>query len=82
MLTASPLVTLQNAEPAVIARRVPSLVRATNESARRSPRVRSVVTWMREVFDRRKNPWFREDYVPPSLFGTPPAAGWTDDRAA
>jgi DNA-binding transcriptional LysR family regulator len=53
-----------------------------HESARRSPRVRSVVSWMREVFNRRKNPWFREDYVPPSLFGTPPAAGWTDDRAA
>lgn len=53
-----------------------------HESARRAPRVRTVVTWMRQVFDRRKSPWFRDDYVPPSLFGSPPAAGWADDQAA
>jgi DNA-binding transcriptional LysR family regulator len=50
-----------------------------HESARRTPRVRTVVTWMRELFDRRRNPWFREEYVPPSLFET---AAWQDERAA
>jgi DNA-binding transcriptional LysR family regulator len=53
-----------------------------HESARRSPRVRTVVTWMRLIFDRRKNPWFRDEYVPPSLFDTAPAVAWPDERAA
>jgi DNA-binding transcriptional LysR family regulator len=53
-----------------------------HESARRAPRVRNVVTWMRLMFDRRKNPWFREDYVPPSLFDNAPAIAWPDERAA
>lgn len=50
-----------------------------HEGARRTPRVRTVVTWMRELFDRRRNPWFREEYVPPSLFET---SAWQDERAA
>ena len=50
-----------------------------HETARRTPRVRTVVTWMRELFDRRRNPWFREEYVPPSLFE---GAAWQDERAA
>ncbi|HVY89405.1 MAG TPA: LysR family transcriptional regulator [Hyphomonadaceae bacterium] len=53
-----------------------------HETARRVPRIRTVVDWMREIFDRKKNPWFREEYVPPSLFDTPPAGGWPDERVA
>ena len=53
-----------------------------HESARRAPRVRSVVTWMRLLFDRRRNPWFREDYVPPSLFDNAPAVVMADEQAA
>jgi hypothetical protein len=53
-----------------------------HETARRVPRIRTVVDWMRDVFDRKKNPWFREEYVPPSLFDTPPAGGWPDERVA
>ncbi len=37
-----------------------------HESARRSPRVRTVVTWMRLIFDRRKSQWFRDEFVPPA----------------
>ena len=55
---------------------------AFHESARRAPKVRTVVGWMRQMFDRRKNPWFREDYVPPALFDSAPAIAWTDERAA
>jgi DNA-binding transcriptional LysR family regulator len=53
-----------------------------HETARRVPRIRTVVDWMRDIFDRKKNPWFREEYIPPSLFDTPPAGGWPDERAA
>jgi DNA-binding transcriptional LysR family regulator len=53
-----------------------------HESARRAPRVRTVVTWMRLIFDRRRSPWFREDYVPPSLFDSAPPIAWPDERAA
>jgi DNA-binding transcriptional LysR family regulator len=53
-----------------------------HETARRVPRIRTVVAWMREIFDRKRNPWFREEYVPPSLFDQPPAGGWPDERAA
>ena len=53
-----------------------------NENARRIPRVRSVVDWMRDVFDRKRHPWFREEFIPPSLFDRPPPGGWTDDKAA
>lgn len=53
-----------------------------HETARRVPRIRTVVGWMRDIFDRKKNPWFREEYVPPSLFDTPPQGGWPDEKAA
>lgn len=53
-----------------------------HESARRVPRIRTVVTWMREIFDRRRNPWFREEFIPPSLFDAPPASGWPEDKVA
>lgn len=53
-----------------------------HETARRVPRIRTVVDWMRDVFDRKKNPWFREEYIPPSLFDAPPVGGWPDERAA
>ncbi len=53
-----------------------------HESARRVPRIRTVVTWMRDIFDRKRNPWFREEYVPPSLFDAVPAGGWPDERVA
>jgi DNA-binding transcriptional LysR family regulator len=45
------------------------------EQARRVPRVRALVDWMRELFDRRRNPWFREEFVPPSMFPQPPEPG-------
>jgi DNA-binding transcriptional LysR family regulator len=53
-----------------------------HESARRVPRIRTVVTWMRNIFDRRNNPWFREEFVPPGLFEAPPAGGWPDEKVA
>lgn len=53
-----------------------------HESARRVPRIRTVVTWMRDIFDRRKNPWFREEFVPPSLFDAPPVGGWPEEKVA
>jgi DNA-binding transcriptional LysR family regulator len=53
-----------------------------HESARRVPRIRTVVTWMRTMFDRKSNPWFRDEFVPPSLFDSPPAGGWTDEKVA
>jgi hypothetical protein len=53
-----------------------------HESARRAPRVRTVVTWMRLIFDRRKSPWFRDEYVPPSLFSSAATIAWPDERAA
>ena len=71
-------------DPRLVALPIPPLASVKvwlsfHESARRTPRVRTVVTWMRELFDRRRNPWFREEYVPPSLFE---AAARQDDRAA
>jgi len=53
-----------------------------HETARRVPRIRTVVDWIREIFDRKRNPWFREEFVPPSLFENPPAGGWPDERVA
>ncbi len=53
-----------------------------HESARRVPRVRTVVTWMRNAFDRKTNPWFRDEFVPPSLFGAPPIGGWPEEKVA
>ena len=53
-----------------------------HESARRVPRIRTVVTWMREIFDRRKNPWVREEFVPPSLFDAPSTQTWAEDKVA
>ena len=53
-----------------------------HESARRVPRIRTVVTWMRNTFDRRNNPWFREEFVPPSLFDAPPVGGWPEEKVA
>ena len=34
----------------------------------RSARVKKVVAWLEEVFDQGAQPWFREEYVPPSEF--------------
>lgn len=51
-----------------------------HESSRRVPRIKATVEWLREVFDRRRNPWFREEYIPPSEFERPPAGGWGDER--
>ena len=53
-----------------------------HESARRVPRIRTVVTWMRDIFDRKKNPWFREEFVPPSLFDAPSTQTWVEDKVA
>ncbi|RYZ05565.1 MAG: LysR family transcriptional regulator [Alphaproteobacteria bacterium] len=51
-----------------------------HESARRVPRIRTVVSWMRNNFDRRKNPWFRDEFVPPNLFDAPSTAAWVEDK--
>jgi DNA-binding transcriptional LysR family regulator len=34
----------------------------------RSARIRRVIDWMREVFDPRTNPWYREEFVHPDDF--------------
>jgi DNA-binding transcriptional LysR family regulator len=39
------------------------------ETMRDAPRVQVVVDWIRSVFDRALNPWFREEFVPPRDFG-------------
>ncbi len=44
-----------------------------HESSRRVPRIKATVEWLREVFDRRRNPWFREEYIPPNEFERPMA---------
>lgn len=51
-----------------------------HESARRVPRIRTVVSWLRNTFDRRGNPWYRDEYVPPSQFDAPATAAWADDK--
>lgn len=38
--------------------------------ARRVPRIRATVDWLRDVFDRRQRPWFRDEFIPPSAFDT------------
>jgi hypothetical protein len=52
-----------------------------HETARRAPRIRSVVDWLRTVFDRKRNPWFREEFIPPNLCDKPPAGGWPEEKA-
>lgn len=32
------------------------------------PRVRETLNWLKSVFDARANPWFREEFIPPSEF--------------
>lgn len=32
------------------------------------PRVRRVIDWLRRTFEPLRNPWFREEFVPPSQF--------------
>jgi hypothetical protein len=34
----------------------------------RSARVRKVVAWLEDIFDQSAQPWYREEYVPPSEF--------------
>jgi len=34
-----------------------------------SARIRSVISWLREVFDARNQPWFRAEFVHPREFG-------------
>ena len=34
----------------------------------RSARVKKVVAWLEDVFDQSTQPWYREEYVPPSEF--------------
>jgi DNA-binding transcriptional LysR family regulator len=50
-----------------------------HENARRVPRIRSVVDWMREVFDRKRNPWFREEFIPPSQFDRA-QSNWPEEK--
>lgn len=78
-------------DPRLIALPIPPLASVKvwlgfHESARRAPRVRTVVAWARQMFDRRRSPWFREDFVPPALFDASMAAvpppSWSDDQAA
>lgn len=74
-------------DPRLVALPIPPLASVKvwlsfHESARRAPRIRTVVTWMRMLFDRRRNPWFRDEFVPPALFENPPAGSWVDEKAA
>lgn len=74
-------------DPRLVALPIPPLASVKvwlsfHESARRVPRIRTVVTWMREIFDRRKNPWFREEFVPPNLFDAPSTQTWVEDKVA
>lgn len=32
------------------------------------PRCAETITWLRAVFDPKKNPWFREEFIPPTEF--------------
>lgn len=72
-------------DPRLVALPIPPLASVRlwlsyNENARRVPRIRSVVEWMRDVFDRKKNPWFREEFITPNVFDKIPAGGWPDER--
>lgn len=33
-------------------------------------RIRQTVDWLKDIFDRRRYPWFRDEYVPPSEYGS------------
>lgn len=46
----------------------PKLSLRYHVDARRSPRVRRVIDWLRGVFDPRTHPWFRAEFIPPSEF--------------
>lgn len=37
---------------------------------RRVARVRKTLDWLMEIFDSRRYPWFRTDFVPPAEFGS------------
>lgn len=47
-----------------------------HSDAAKTERLRRVIDWLRQIFDNRTNPWYREEYVPPSEF--PPADGERD----
>lgn len=36
--------------------------------AAKAERLRRVIDWLKHVFDNRENPWYREEFVPPSEF--------------
>lgn len=36
--------------------------------AQKTERLRRVHAWLKQIFDNRENPWFREEYVPPEDF--------------
>jgi DNA-binding transcriptional LysR family regulator len=36
--------------------------------AAKTERLRRVIAWLNQVFDNRENPWYREEFVPPSEF--------------
>lgn len=48
--------------------------------ARRVPRIRTTVDWLRAVFDRKNKPWFREEFIPPADFDQPFVAQGSDAR--
>ena len=33
--------------------------------AKRIPRVQSTIAWLQEIFDARKYPWFRDEFIHP-----------------
>jgi DNA-binding transcriptional LysR family regulator len=39
-----------------------------HRDAMQSVRVRAVADWIKSIFDPRTNPWFRDEFVPPSEF--------------
>ena len=60
-------------EPALIMLELPSLPPlklwlAHHRDAARSARIRCVVDWLRELFDPRTKPWYREEFIHPRDF--------------
>ena len=60
-----PRLQMVNAPPAVQVR----FYLVYREAMRESRRLRVVVDWIKSIFERSKNPWFRDEFVHPRDFG-------------
>lgn len=40
------------------------------------PRIRRTVEWIKDIFDLKNNPWFREEFVHPDEFGDVKICGY------